>query len=90
MNSNTNSVKQKHAKSYDKTDAKSDTKSQINISHPIAIPTSSTSPSSNSNANQNQYSLKQNCFNPNKSSPPSSWNYRLMQRISVEMPARSP
>ena len=85
MNSNTNSVNQKHAKSYDK----SDDKSEINISQPIAIPTSS-SPSSNSSANQKQYSLKQNCFNPNKSSPPSSWNYRLMQRISVEMPARSP
>lgn len=28
-----------------------------------------------------QYGLKQNSFNPNKFSPPNSWNFRLMQRI---------
>ncbi len=34
-----------------------------------------------SSSQHHQYGLKQNSFNPNKSSPPSSWNFRLMQRI---------
>jgi len=47
---------------------------QISSSKPIDIPKTNTS---------TQYSLKQNCFNPNKASPPtSSWNNRLMQRIT--------
>ena len=42
--------------------------------------------SCNKNSDKNktsihQYGLKQNSFNPNKASPPSSWNFRLMQRI---------
>ncbi len=38
--------------------------------------------SSNKNkTNIHQYGLKQNSFNPNKASPPNSWNFRLMQRI---------
>lgn len=28
-----------------------------------------------------QYSLTQNLFDPNKSSPPSEWNYRLQSRL---------
>ena len=28
-----------------------------------------------------EYSLKQNFFDPNKGSPPNSWNNRLLQRI---------
>jgi hypothetical protein len=31
--------------------------------------------------NIHEYGLKQNSFNPNNASPPSSWNIRLMQRI---------
>jgi hypothetical protein len=47
---------------------------QISQSKPIDIPKTNAS---------TQYSLKQNCFNPNKASPPtSSWNNRLMQRIT--------
>jgi hypothetical protein len=56
------------------------TKIKSEISKPILIPTKNSSLSSN----QKQYSLKQNCFNPNKASPPSSWNFRLMQRISEQ------
>lgn len=56
------------------------TKIKNEISQPILIPTKNLSLSSN----QKQYSLKQNCFNPNKASPPSSWNFRLMQRISEQ------
>ena len=42
----------------------------------------SSSGSSNKNKTSiHQYGLKQNSFNPNKASPPSSWNFRLMQRI---------
>ena len=29
-----------------------------------------------------EYCLKQNFFNPNKCSPPNSWNERLMQRLA--------
>jgi len=65
------------------------TKNQTNttISQPIPIP-------ANTNASRqetiiHQYSLKQGCFNPNNASPPSSWNYRLMQRISDEVPIKS-
>lgn len=60
---------------------------QIKISQPILIPTANTT--ANATANVNQYSLKKNCFNPNKGSPPNSWNYRLMQRISDEIPMKS-
>lgn len=28
-----------------------------------------------------EYNLNQECFNPNKSSPPDSWSKRLMERI---------
>lgn len=28
-----------------------------------------------------EYSLKQNFFDPNKSSPPNSWNSRLLMRL---------
>jgi len=56
---------------------------QIKISQPILIPIA------NATANVNQYSLKKNCFNPNKGSPPNSWNFRLMQRISDEVPVKS-
>jgi len=37
-------------------------------------------PSAKSNI-QDEYSLKQNFFDPNKSSPPNHWNQRLLQRI---------
>ena len=60
---------------------------QIKISQPILIPIANTT--ANATANANQYSLKKNCFNPNKGSPPNSWNYRLMQRISDEIPMKS-
>ena len=30
-----------------------------------------------------EYCLKQNLFNPNKCSPPNSWNERLIQRLAV-------
>ena len=74
---------------------------QKQISKPIIIPTKKTTTNTNTNTNTytntytntnttTQYSLKQNCFNPNKASPPNSWNYRLMHRISDEIPARSP
>ena len=68
---------------------------QKQISKPIIIPTKKTTTNTNTTTTTNtntttQYSLKQNCFNPNKASPPNSWNYRLMHRISDEMPARSP
>jgi hypothetical protein len=56
---------------------------QIKISQPILIPIA------NATVNVNQYSLKKNCFNPNKGSPPNSWNFRLMQRISDEVPVKS-
>ena len=66
---------------------------QIKISQPIVIPTANAntnvSASASASTNMNQYSLKKNCFNPNKGSPPSSWNYRLMQRISEEIPIKS-
>lgn len=64
---------------------KEKTRTTNKISQPISIPTSITTSKTSSsiiNTTQNQYSLKQNCFNPNKASPPNSWNYRLMQRIS--------
>jgi hypothetical protein len=60
---------------------------QIKISQPILIPIANTT--ANATTNVNQYSLKNNCFNPNKGSPPNSWNYRLMQRISDEVPVKS-
>lgn len=31
--------------------------------------------------NLTEYSLKQNFFDPNKSSPPNSWNSRLLMRL---------
>lgn len=64
---------------------------QIKISQPILIPTANATANTTANAttNVNQYSLKKNCFNPNKGSPPNSWNYRLMQRISDEIPIKS-
>ena len=64
---------------------------QIKISQPILIPTANTTANATAIAttNANQYSLKKNCFNPNKGSPPNSWNYRLMQRISDEIPMKS-
>jgi len=48
---------------------------------PIAIPRS---PNSNANFDFNnvEYCLKENHFNPNKCSPPNSWNERLMQRLA--------
>ncbi len=64
---------------------------------PITIPKSTptyiikttSAKNTNTSTNSNQYSLKQNCFNPNNASPPSSWNFRLMQRISDEVPVMS-
>lgn len=32
--------------------------------------------------NTTEYCLKKNVFNPNKTSPPNSWNTRLMKRIA--------
>ena len=43
---------------------------------PIPIPMHSPN-----NASTTEYSLKQNFFDPNKSSPPNSWNTRLLQRL---------
>ncbi len=60
---------------------------QIKISQPILIPIANTT--ANATTNVNQYSLKKNCFNPNKGSPPNSWNFRLMQRISDDVPVKS-
>ena len=66
---------------------------QIKISQPILIPIANTTANATAIAIAttivNQYSLKKNCFNPNKGSPPNSWNYRLMQRISGEFPMKS-
>jgi hypothetical protein len=64
---------------------------QIKISQPILIPIANTTANATATAttNVNQYSLKKNCFNPNKGSPPNSWNFRLMQRISDEVPVKS-
>lgn len=45
----------------------------VKNSQPIPIP--------GKNNNINEYSLKQNFFNPNKSSPPNSWNERLLSRL---------
>ncbi len=45
-------------------------------SAPIPIPMRSPT-----NAPNTEYSLKQNFFDPNKSSPPNSWNTRLLQRL---------
>ena len=46
-------------------------KSSIYTSKPIDIP----------NKNIDEYSLKLNIIDPNKCSPPSSWNNRLINRI---------
>ena len=44
------------------------------ISQPVPIPGST-------QKYHNEYELKSNCFDPNKFSPPNSWNSRLMIRI---------
>ena len=49
-------------------------KSSITTSKPINIP--------NKNMNRDEYSLKLNIIDPNKCSPPSSWNNRLINRIN--------
>ena len=63
------------------------------ITIPKSTPTYTNSNTSTKNTNKsnisNQYSLNQNCFNPNNASPPSSWNFRLMKRISEEVPMKS-
>jgi hypothetical protein len=53
----------------------------MNYEHtrPIPVPCSGKSFSENDST---EYCLKQNFFNPNKSTPPNSWNSRLMQRLS--------
>ena len=43
---------------------------------PIAIP--------NKKPSTEEYSLKQDVFDPNKSSPPNSWNNRLRTRIGYD------
>lgn len=47
----------------------------VKNSQPIPIP--------GKKNNINEYSLKQNFFNPNKSSPPNSWNTRLLSRLEI-------
>jgi len=47
----------------------------VKNSQPIPIPEKKN--------NINEYSLKQNFFNPNKSSPPNSWNTRLLSRLEI-------
>jgi hypothetical protein len=74
-----NSSRQNQKETQNTTSKNGSTKNAVKISQPILIPSNDT----------NQYSLKQNCFNPNNASPPNSWNYRLMQRISDDVPARS-
>ena len=46
----------------------------VKSSQPVPIPGSK-------NKDLNEYSLKQNFFDPNKSSPPNSWNSRLILRL---------
>jgi hypothetical protein len=61
-------------------------KNAVTISQPITIPNNV---KHNTSTAVKQYSLQQNCFNPNNASPPSSWNFRLMKRISDEVPIKS-
>jgi len=44
-------------------------------SQPVPIP------GSEKKVYNNEYELKLNCFDPNKFSPPNSWNSRLMIRL---------
>jgi|TARA_B110000495_G_C22465349_1_gene289157 hypothetical protein len=46
----------------------------VKSSQPVAIPGSA-------NRDLTEYSLKQNFFDPNKASPPNSWNSRLLSRL---------
>ena len=46
----------------------------VKKTQPLAIPGSL-------NKSSSEYSLKKNFFDPNKSSPPNSWNSRLLSRI---------
>ncbi len=46
----------------------------VKNTQPVPIPGSA-------KKNLTEYSLKQNFFDPNKSSPPNSWNSRLLMRI---------
>jgi hypothetical protein len=48
----------------------------VKNSQPIPIP-------GKKKSNIIEYSLKQNFFNPNKSSPPNSWNTRLLSRLEI-------
>ena len=51
-------------------------------SKPSTIKTKPINIPNNNNNNNDEYSLKLNIFDPNKCSPPSSWNKRLIVRIN--------
>jgi hypothetical protein len=53
-----------------------------NKSFPIKIPIKGKNIMNNKQVNYGEYSLKGNAFNPDNSSPPNSWNKRLMSRLS--------
>ena len=54
--------------------------SKISTTLPIQIPTVKKK-SNHSEKKDNIYELKLNLFNPDKCSPPSSWNLRLLDRF---------
>lgn len=49
----------------------------------IPIPQNTFRKNMNDFNNNNQYSLKQNFFDPSKSSPPNDFMYKLQSRLSV-------